>query len=104
MTNRLGMANAIRPNVDTCYIVSFEISNTATRLKFVESLKSFGTYCPINGSCWAIKTEKSAADVVNQLKGPVAATDKIFVVRSGTAAAWINALSSDHSEWLKKNL
>ena len=87
-----------------CYIVSFQIPVRARRDQLRALLKTYGGYCPINNTCWAITTEKRASEVRDHLKTALASGDRLFVVRSGTEAAWRNAISERHSEWLKKNL
>lgn len=88
----------------TCYIVSFEVQNEATRNKIRERLKTFGGYCPINNTCWAITTDKKASEVRDTIAEVLVSGDRLFVIRSGTEAAWRNAYGEKNSEWLKKNL
>ncbi len=85
------------------YIVTFEVaSNYETA--FQEAMKSYGFYCPINSTCWAIKTEQTAVQVHDKLKAVVGASDMVFVIRSGTAAAWTNSYGPKNDEWLKEHL
>lgn len=88
----------------TCYIVSFEVKNEATRDKIRDVLKTFNGYCPINHTCWAVNSEKKATEVRDMVAAKMEAGDRLFVVRSGTAAAWRNTYAEVNSEWLKKNL
>ena len=87
----------------TCYIVSFEPASGGSAEVIRERLKTFTAYCPINASCWAVKAEMTAKEVAEHVAvGSTGA--RIFVVRSGTAAAWQNAYGDKNSEWLKANL
>lgn len=88
----------------TCYIVSFEVKTEAARTKLRERLKTFGGYCPINHTCWAVTSDKKVTEVRDHIAEVLGPGDRLFVVRSGTAAAWRNAYGEKHSEWLKKNL
>ncbi len=88
----------------TCYIVSFQVASTETRNRLREELKTYPGYCPINNTCWAITTDKKASEVRDHLTTTLKRGDRIFVVRSGTEAAWRNAISEGHTAWLKKNL
>lgn len=88
----------------TCYIISIEVSLPDTRKKIIDKLKSYGTFCPINHTCWAISTDSKAAEIRDNLKELTGPSDKIFVLRSGTEAAWRNAISQKHTDWLKKYL
>ena len=88
----------------TCYIVSFQVKEVAVRQRLREKLRTYAKYCPINDTCWAVVSDKKATDVRDELKDVLAPGDRIFVIRSGTEAAWRSAISPKHSEWLKKNL
>ena len=88
----------------TCYIVSFEVKLKSTEAKILDRLKTYGGYCPINDTCWAITSEKKAAEVRDSIAEVLAPGDRLFVIRSGTEAAWWNAYGEKHSDWLKKNL
>jgi len=88
----------------TCYIVSFDVNSEPTRKKLHERLKTFGSYCPINRTCWAILSTKKAAEVRDKISEVLDPGDRLFVIRSGTAAAWRNPFGEKHSAWLKKYL
>jgi hypothetical protein len=49
-------------------------------------------------------SDKKAAEIRDDLKVALGNGDRIFVIRSGTEAAWLNAISQKHSDWLQKNL
>lgn len=86
------------------YIISFDIIDATKKAAFKEKMKSYGTYCPINANCWAIVTDKKATEIRDFLKTGLVNPDRIFVIRSGTEAAWTNAFADANSEWLKKRL
>jgi hypothetical protein len=88
----------------TCYIVSFQAKDISVRQQIRNLLKTFKSYCPINTTCWAVVSDKKAAEIRDYLKTALARGDRLFVVRSGSEAAWRNAISSKHSDWLKKYL
>lgn len=88
----------------TTYIVTFEIDDLSRRKKVKEHLKTYGYYCPIHQHAWAIKTDKKAIDIVNAIIAITAAVDRIFVIRTGTEAAWRNAYGQENTDWLKKYL
>jgi hypothetical protein len=87
-----------------CYIVSFQAKELAVRKKLREMLRTYSKFCPINNTCWAIVTDQRAKEIRDFLKEALSPEDRLFVVRSGTEAAWRNAISPKHSEWLKNNL
>jgi len=86
----------------TTYVVAFEINDPARRNRFKEALKGYELYCPINENTWAIAAEKSAVQVRDELMKVSSAPDSIFIIRSGTEAAWSNAYGEKNAEWLKK--
>lgn len=88
----------------TCYIVSFQADSAATRQKVRELLKSYSRYCPINNTCWAIISDQKASEVRDHVATALDSADRLFVIRSGTEAAWRNAIGQKHTDWLKKNL
>lgn len=88
----------------TCYIVAFQAEKTETRNALRALLKTYSGYCPITRTCWAVLSDEKAGEVRDHLKTALQPGDRIFVVRSGTAAAWRNMISDKHSAWLKKNL
>jgi hypothetical protein len=85
-----------------CYIVAFEpVGLAATTIR--QRLQTLDSYCPIHSYCWAVLTTMNAVQLRDFLSEGIP-TSKIFVVRSGTEAAWINAYGEKNNEWLKKNL
>ncbi len=88
----------------TCYIVTFEANSEQSRQRIVERLKTFSTYCPITKYCWAILTDKNSVGIRDYIREIMDAGERIFVIRSGTEAAWLNAFGKKNSEWLKRNL
>lgn len=87
-----------------CYIVTFEVKDSAKLISLKEGLKSYGSYCPINESAWAIVTENTAAQIRDHLMSLIDINDSLFVVRSGAEAAWRLVYGQAHTDWLKKYL
>ena len=87
-----------------CYIVAFQTNSEQSLNKVKEALKSYGSYCPINDSCWAVKTEKKTTQVRDNLMKILENGERVFVIRSGTEAAWFNSYGPKNDEWLKANL
>jgi len=88
----------------TTYIVTFEVNDLTRRNNVKAKLKEFGYYCPIHKNAWAIRTEKKAIEVRDIVSPAMTNEDRIFVIRTGTEAAWKNAFGTENSEWLKKHL
>lgn len=88
----------------TTYIVTFEVNDVTRRATFKEKLQEYGAYCPIHENCWAILSEQTAAQVREFLDQALTDSDRIFVIRTGTEAAWRNTYGEKNSEWLKERL
>lgn len=88
----------------TCYIVTFEVSDGAARKRVHEQLRKYSGYCPVHEACWAILSDHTAVHVRDEIAAVLGDEGRLFVVRSGTEAAWKNSYGLKHDEWLKKNL
>ena len=87
-----------------CYIVTADAPQ-ATRLRIRDYLRDKNShFCAIHKHCWAIVTEKTAKQIRDELTPFLSEDDRLFVVRSGTEAAWRHPYSPKHSAWLKKYL
>jgi len=88
----------------TTYIVTFEVNDSSRKSALKEKLKSYNGFCPIHDNCWAILSEQTPAQVREFLDEALQPQDRIFVIRSGTHAAWRNTYGEKNSEWLKERL
>lgn len=89
----------------TAYIITIETSSESVREKVRTQLKTYGGYCPILKDSWAISNAAtSSVQIRDSLTGLLDPNDRIFVIRSGTEAAWAKAYSKENSDWLMKNL
>lgn len=86
------------------YIVTFEITNKIRKTSVKEKLKEYGAYCPIHDNTWAVSTESKAKEIRDNIGRLITDDDKLFVIRSGTEAAWKNSYGMEHNDWLKKYL
>ena len=86
------------------YIVAFEVTNENRKENLKTKLREYGTYCPINDNCWAIVSGNSPVQIRDNLNLSLINSDRLFVIRSGIAAAWQNVYSDDNSKWLKERL
>ena len=87
-----------------CYIVTLEAADAAVRQKVREKLKTYGGYCPVHQYCWAIMSDQGATQIRDSLAMLLSPEDRLFVLRSGTEAAWWNSYGEAHNKWLKQNL
>ena len=90
----------------TTYIITFEVNDINRKNGLENKLQQFVEYRAIHGNCWAIVTDKEPIDIYHYLSTELSAPDRIFIVRSGTAAAWNSYGNQDDEmgEWLKERL
>lgn len=86
------------------YIVTFEIKGDDKIAAITTKLRSYGIYCPIHNNAWAVSVEKTAVEIRDELVKLIGPHDRLFVVRSGVEAAWVNTYGEKNSEWLKERL
>lgn len=87
----------------TCYIITYDLLKPGRNYNdLYEAIKSYGTWAHIAESVWAVVTTRTAVQVRDHLQGKMDPGDRIFVVKSGTEAAWGNVLCKN--EWLKEHL
>jgi hypothetical protein len=84
------------------FIISFEVPIDTDLTEFYEALKSYGTWARATEHTWAILTEERAKEVRDYLIDFLPTNSRLFVIKSGSVAAWRNLICS--TEWLKKNL
>ena len=85
-----------------CYIVSYDLREEKDYEALYDAIKSYAAWAHILESTWAVVASKSAVEVRNHLIGYLDSDDGLFVVKSGTEAAWRSVLCKN--EWLKNNL
>ncbi len=87
----------------TCYIISYDLrAPDYDYSKLYDAIKGYGTWAHVHDSVWAIVTDETAVNVRDKLMASCHVNDRIFVIRSGTEAAWRGTLCNN--EWLHKNL
>ena len=87
----------------TAYIVTFEVSDPTIKDNLTEKLKQFEGYCPIHAHCWVVLSNQEPADIYDFVTKGLGVSDKIFIIRSGTKAAWYT-LGDPYDTWLKERL
>ena len=88
----------------TTYIVTFEVNNATRQSALEKKLKEYESYCPIHNNCWAIISDETPLQILNFFDEVLSAPDRVFIIRSGTHAAWVNSYGTKHDEWLKDEL
>jgi len=82
------------------YVVVYETASKANEFK--DYLKGLSRWGRLTDNSWLVVTEKSAAQIRDDLAALKAPGDRVFVVRSGYVAAWSNTRASN--DWIKKNI
>jgi hypothetical protein len=86
------------------YLITFEFQSEKL-LEFLERLKRFGSYCPMNPNCWLVIAEHNAAEILQELQYYTNPTkDKLFVLKTGSEAAWSVLYGDAWQTWLNNNL
>lgn len=85
-----------------CYIISYDLRRDRDYEALYKAIKSYDTWGHILESTWAIVTEKSATEIREYLRKFTDSDDGLFVVKSGSEAAWVNVICKN--QWLKNNL
>ena len=88
----------------SCFIVIFELNDQAVLPALNAALTAYPAHCPMTSHSWAILSEETPVIIRDKLTSFIGPTDKLFVIRSGTAGAWRGAYSEQHNEWLRTNL
>ncbi len=86
----------------SCYLIQYDLRKSRDYGSLYEAIKSYAYWAHILESSWAVLTTKSAAEVCNHLLQHMDADDGIFVVGSGSEAAWRGILCPN--QWLKDYL
>jgi hypothetical protein len=85
-----------------CYLITYDL-NHGTSVDYQElydAIKAYGTWARVTESSWLIVTSKSSIDVRDHLLSFLHDQDRLFVLKSGVAAAWSNVRC--RSAWLKR--
>jgi len=86
-----------------CYLILYDLrSSDRNYSSLTEAIKSYGTWAKITENSWAIVTDHSAVDIRNNLTQFIDSEDRLFVIKSGSHAAWKNVLGK--TDWFKKYL
>jgi hypothetical protein len=85
-----------------CYIISYDVREGGDYGPLIAAIKEYGAWARITQSSWAVVSEGSSKQIRDNLAAHLAEGDRLFVVKSGTEAAWQNVLC--RNEWLKEHL
>jgi len=84
------------------YLISYDMAEGGDYEKLYEAIKAYRTWAHITESLFAVATEQSAKEIRENLSGYFPKGSRLFIVKSGSEAAWRNVICSN--EWLKNKL
>lgn len=84
------------------YVISYDLRGERDYEDLYEAIKAYGAWAHILESTWAVVSNDSARAILDNLRQYTDDDDGVFVVKSGTKAAWVSVLCT--SGWLKDNL
>ena len=86
------------------FIISYDLNDGSSDDydNVYKAIKAYKTWAHLTESTWAIVTTEKAKEVRNKLIKLMPKGSSLFVVKSGSVAAWRNLQCSN--EWLKKHL
>ncbi len=84
------------------YFISYDLhqGSSSDYEELYEAIKSYGIWARITESTWAVVTDEDPKVVRDRLMGFMDPEDRLFVLKSGAAAAWHKVRC--RREWLKK--
>lgn len=87
------------------YQINYDLRKQRNYEELYKKIKAYGTWCRPLKSCWIIASDKSAMQILNDLRQALDNDDGLLVTRLQRDAAWVN-LDSDKDksmiDWLKK--
>ncbi len=85
-----------------CYIISYDLIEGGDYESLFKAIKAYRTWAHITESTWAVVTDQSAKAIRDDLSEYLPGNSRLFVVLSGTEAAWRNVIC--RITWLKEHL
>jgi len=87
----------------SAYIVCYDLQVPGKNYQpLYDKIKSYGTWARVTESNWVVVSDMTATQVRDDLLSVMDSNDRLFVVKSGRAAAWTNVRCKN--EWLKAQL
>ncbi|GAA5556964.1 hypothetical protein Asch01_01680 [Acinetobacter schindleri] len=87
------------------YQINYDLRKQRNYEELYNKIKAYGTWCRPLKSCWIIASDKTAAQIRDDLKQVMDNDDGLLVTRLNPEAAWSN-LDDDKdnstTDWLKQ--
>ncbi len=84
------------------YLVTYDLTqgSSSDYEELYDAIKSYGTWARVTESSWMVVTDNDQSEIRDHLGEFLRSGDRLFVLKSGKAAAWRNVRA--RNEWLKK--
>jgi hypothetical protein len=104
MLYRRDRARQLKGGQMSCYIISYDLKEAGEDYyeSLIAAIKAYKTWAHITESTWAVVTDENQKLIRDSLARLVPEGSRLFVIKSGTAAAWKNVMC--RNQWLKDNL
>lgn len=82
------------------YLINYDLKKPGQNYDdLIDAIKSYGKWAKISRSCWAVKTNKTAAQIRDHLEQYIDSSDVLFVCHFSEWASY--NLSKEVTDWLK---
>lgn len=82
------------------YLINYDLRKPGENYtNLVHAVQSYGSWAKIGYSCWAVRTNQTAAEIRNYLMGFVDQNDVLFVCEFKAWASWNITPEAQH--WLE---
>ena len=85
-----------------CYIICCEVLGDRDCVSVYESIRTCGRVTRVTLTMWVVMTNRSAEQIRNAIARHLGHADRLFVVKSGVEASWMNVRCEN--SWLRKHL
>lgn len=87
------------------YLITYDLRTQGNRYgELFKRIKAYDEWAHISRSVWAVKTDRTAQGVYDQLLATLDDNDTLFIVRVD-GASWNSwNLDDDVADWLKRNV
>ena len=88
----------------SCYIISYDLNDgdDGDYETLISAIKRYKTWAHITESTWAVVSDENHKAIRDHLSSLMPEGSRLFVIKSGTAAAWRNVMC--RNQWLKDYL
>jgi hypothetical protein len=87
----------------SAYVVCYDLRAPGRNYQALhDRLRQYPQWAKVTESNWIVVTTWSAVQIRDDLMSHIDPNDRIFVIKSGVEAAWLNSICEN--DWLRTNL